>query len=219
MVVAASGGVPQWLNFFDGINADGGRFVSVVVPQGGMGARSIGDGNSTIAWPANLAMIPMEIFEHETGLLCETMEFAEDSAGAGKFRGGLGQKLVLRVPMASNRKPPAVTLRGGRLTFPGSGLLGGHGTPKGALHLNDDSILVPGRKELKPGDRISFSVPGGGGFLDPRERDPDKVCADVENGFVSRQAAKEVYGVVLTESGELDAKATAKARSHSAAPA
>ena len=42
--------------------------------------------------------------------------------------------------------------------------------------------------------RLILELPGGGGFGDPAERNPDAVRADVENGYVSAEQAKENYG-------------------------
>jgi N-methylhydantoinase B len=53
---------------------------------------------------------------------------------------------------------------------------------------------------------------GGGGWGDPFERDPHQVAADVRAEKVSREAAEELYGVVLTAAGEPDAEATATRR-------
>jgi N-methylhydantoinase B len=52
----------------------------------------------------------------------------------------------------------------------------------------------------------------GGGFGDPLERDPEQVAADVREGFVSANRAREVYGVVLTDDGRVDGAATAAVR-------
>lgn len=213
-VVAASGGVPQWLNFFDTRKPDGTRVLTPIVPQGGMGARSFKDGVSTLSWPANLAMIPIEIFEHETGLLCEAMEFVSDSAGAGKYRGGLGQRLVLSVPTGydGSERSITVSVRGGRLKFPGSGLLGGLPTPFGSVRLNNEEIEEPMQRQFKTGDRITYMVPGGAGFYAPFKRDPELVAVDVRDGYVTRQMAEEIYGVRLTSAGEVDTKETANLR-------
>ncbi len=55
-------------------------------------------------------------------------------------------------------------------------------------------------------------MPGGGGVGAPHERDPARVAADVADGLVSREAARAVYGVALTDAGDVDAQATAKLR-------
>ena len=63
--------------------------------------------------------------------------------------------------------------------------------------------------ELQPGERIVSVSAGGGGYGDPLTRDPAAVLHDVLEGWVSRERALEVYGVVLTNSGEeVDATAT-----------
>jgi N-methylhydantoinase B len=64
-----------------------------------------------------------------------------------------------------------------------------------------------------PGDVITFYNPGGGGYGDPRERDPELVRRDVIYGYVSPENAKEYYGVVIDpETGKVDDHATAKQR-------
>jgi N-methylhydantoinase B len=54
--------------------------------------------------------------------------------------------------------------------------------------------------------------PAGGGYGDPRERDPDKVRADVLDGIISAATARDVFGVALTDTLALDAPATAQLR-------
>jgi len=54
-----------------------------------------------------------------------------------------------------------------------------------------------GQQTIPPGERLRLELPGGGGFGDPRERDPEAVRADVRSGLVSAEAAESVYGVRL----------------------
>jgi len=213
-VVAGSGGVPMWANYFDGRTPAGQRFITAVIPQGGMGARMNKDGISTTAWPGNLAMVPVEVMESETGMLCEEMQFAPDSAGAGRFRGGLGQRLVLSIPTGDRapKHPIRASLRGSRLRFPGDGFLGGQPTPLGKLRLNEIPVTAPGLHHLSPGDRLIYDVPGGGGFSDPHLRDPQAVAEDVRDGYVSANAARDVYAVCLLPDGNPDPLATAALR-------
>jgi len=51
-----------------------------------------------------------------------------------------------------------------------------------------------GQQTIPPGERLRLELPGGGGFGDPRERDPEEVAADVRNGLVSADMAETVYG-------------------------
>jgi N-methylhydantoinase B len=53
--------------------------------------------------------------------------------------------------------------------------------------------------EFRPGDVLTIRVPGGGGVGDPRQREPDRVRADVSDGIVSARAAREIYGVEVNE--------------------
>ena len=66
---------------------------------------------------------------------------------------------------------------------------------------------------VAPGDVLHFVTWGGGGWGDPLERDPARVAEDVRNEIVSRERAAEVYGVVLSDAGDVDAPATARRRS------
>jgi N-methylhydantoinase B len=65
---------------------------------------------------------------------------------------------------------------------------------------------------LKPGDVLVFFAPGGGGFGDPLDREPERVANDVANAWVSRERAGEMYGVALTDTGEVDQANTDIAR-------
>ncbi len=55
-------------------------------------------------------------------------------------------------------------------------------------------------------------VPGGGGFGNPLERDPERVLGDVRAGLLSEDAARSDYGVVLSQDGHMDIEATDVAR-------
>jgi N-methylhydantoinase B len=65
---------------------------------------------------------------------------------------------------------------------------------------------------LEDGERIVSVSCGGGGYGDPLQRDAAKVQHDVAEGWITRQRAEQVYGVVLTASGEVDGPATARRR-------
>ena len=47
---------------------------------------------------------------------------------------------------------------------------------------------------LKAGDRVRVGTPGGGGYGDPRQRDPDLVRRDVELGYYTSEQAREMFG-------------------------
>jgi N-methylhydantoinase B len=57
------------------------------------------------------------------------------------------------------------------------------------------------RSVLQPGDRLTLRFSGGGGFGDPRERDPQSVRADLRDGIISAEQAHEVYGLPRETAG------------------
>ena len=76
---------------------------------------------------------------------------------------------------------------------------GGDGAPSHALIERADGSTQVAMKEvvmLKPGDRVRIRTGGGGGYGDPRQRDRDRVRTDVAQGYVSPEAARDVYGLI-----------------------
>ena len=69
------------------------------------------------------------------------------------------------------------------------------------------------RVVLQPGETVISICSAGGGYGPPHERDPDRVLADVREGFLTRDRARDVYRVVVTAANELDIAATAALRS------
>jgi N-methylhydantoinase B/oxoprolinase/acetone carboxylase alpha subunit len=74
-----------------------------------------------------------------------------------------------------------------------------------------------GNVPFEAGESFVFESGGGGGWGSPLERSAELVTEDVANGFVSRKAAEDVYGVVLTESGQIDAERTQERRARMSA--
>lgn len=140
--------------------------------------------------------------------------FAIDSAGAGKFRGGLGT--VYRA-LNEGGEGMAMTGNAGGEKYPPNGLLGGReGCPI------DSNISRNGQKfklqtmdlvRILPGDIIDSVTSGGGGVGDPFERDTELVREDVLNQFVSIEAARHEYGVAIDpKTLEVDLEATESLR-------
>jgi N-methylhydantoinase B len=73
---------------------------------------------------------------------------------------------------------------------------------------------LPGcaRVWVEVGETVMSVCNGGGGYGDPLTREPERVLADVREGYVSHERAQAVYGVVITPGGELDLDATATLR-------
>jgi N-methylhydantoinase B len=132
-----------------------------------------------------------------------------DSGGAGAFRGGLAQRIVV-----SSLSPGTVlaSVRPDKLRYPPPGIAGGQPGRLGRVFVNGGD-MDPGQSVLamQRGDRILMELPGGGGFGRPWERDPRAVAADVAAGFVSLEEARDSYGVVIGAAG-IDEQATAARR-------
>jgi N-methylhydantoinase B/oxoprolinase/acetone carboxylase alpha subunit len=88
---------------------------------------------------------------------------------------------------------------------------GGKGAP-GRVTLSRAADRTQGPAERARRRFIRLELPGGGGFGDPADRDPEQVALDVADGLVSRQTAVQDYRVSVTSDGALDRQATAQLR-------
>ncbi|MCR4429219.1 MAG: hydantoinase B/oxoprolinase family protein [Caldiserica bacterium] len=185
--------------------------------MGGAGALPYMDGISYMGDGIDLGGLTapnIESNEMEYPHITDFHEFHIDSGGAGKFRGGLGVHYQIRF---LGDTPPVFVMFGDGKENPPYGLFGGKPGSLNRPLVNEGletEIELPakGVVELRPGDFYSIYSSGGGGWGDPLERDPEKVKEDVQNEFVSLEAAKEIYGVVLDQNLNLDLEATKKLR-------
>jgi N-methylhydantoinase B len=214
-VIAGSGGTPATMNVFYGRRHDGRPWHSVIIRGGGMGASSRSDGLYDYIFPANGANTPIEILESDTPLIVESRELLTDSGGPGRMKGGLGRRVVFRVPDDDYAPQPPVNLgiQSGRYRYPPQGLFGGHDGLKAQFLVNGKPGNPYGLTQLKPGDVVLMDAAGGGGYGEPLEREPESVAADVVDGYVSVDGARERYGVVIDpKTLEVDTAATEKLR-------
>jgi N-methylhydantoinase B len=202
-VIAGSGGTPATMNVFYGRRHDGRRWHSVLIRGGGMGASAVGDGEHCYIFPANGANTPVEILESDTPLIVESRELLIDSGGPGKLRGGLGRRVVFRVPDDEYGPLPPVNLgiQSGRYRLPPEGLFGGKAGARAQFLVNRESGDPYGLTRLQPGDVVTMDAAGGGGYGDPKERDRDALIRDVRDGKVSLESAQEEYGLAGTGDG------------------
>jgi N-methylhydantoinase B len=168
---------------------------TVIFHCGGAGARPDKDGLSATAFPSGVRTIPIEATETIAPVLFGRREFRDDSGGAGTCRGGLGQ--VIEVGGADGM-PISLLCNFERVEHPARGRQGGHaGAPGRVTLLSGRPIGPKGRQTVPGGDMIRLELPGGGGYGDPRRRDPAHVVADVADGLVSHASAAREYGVAL----------------------
>ena len=200
--VLADGAANIWITQFTGTDADGKSFTYVFFSSGGMGARPDKDGISATAFPSGIQGVPAEIIENVSPLLMEQRALVPDSGGPGRYRGGLGQEMVLSVRTS---EPVIHSAMYDRTKFPALGYGGGKNGELGDFHLSDGSRPHPkAQYRLLPDQKVTLRLPGGGGFYSPLERDPELVRQDVRDGYVSVEAARTEYGVVLDAGDEID---------------
>jgi N-methylhydantoinase B len=187
---------------------------------GGLGGNPETDGLNHSNNPISTATIPpVEVLESLYPVMFTQWALRPDSGGAGRHRGGLGAIYEVEALAEGGAD---VFLIGERGKFPPFGVNGGHSaalnrfvyqtdggeaTPKLVSKITDIAI--------RQGQKVRLETPGGGGFGDPATREPERVARDVRLGYVSREAARRDYKVVLRDDGSPDEAATAKERAAS----
>lgn len=178
----------------------GRNFISTATAGAGWGGRPWEDGESAsvTVCQGDVRNSPIENTELKSPVLMLTRRLRQDSGGPGKHRGGLGVEMTMKclvegywnLQTSMRTKCPPWGLWGGK---PGA-------TAISRLRLSDED-------ELKQFEVVRYWAPagatgvslssGGGGWGDPLERDSERVKMDVLEEYVSRQAARDEYGVVL----------------------
>ncbi|RXZ81908.1 hydantoinase B/oxoprolinase family protein [Paenibacillaceae bacterium] len=178
------------------------RQMAVVEPMGGGGGgQSDMDGVDGIDHASGfLQNTPIESLEQHIDVMVRRYELLPDTGGAGLHRGGHAIGLDFEII----KHESIVTARGlERMSFQPWGLTGGQAGSLGHIVLNPDGERkpVPKISVLTPdaGDVISIRSPGGGGWGNPLDRDPDLVVQEVADGLLSVSRAAEAYGVVVAE--------------------
>ncbi|HEY1365880.1 MAG TPA: hydantoinase B/oxoprolinase family protein [Gaiellaceae bacterium] len=211
--VPAAGEGGSTLAFFAG-QVDGEQFLYSEIVVGTWGGRPVADGNDGLANPcASIANISIEFAEANWPIFIERYGLVPDSGGAGRYRGGLAVRRVWRTIVPDT----LLQVRSDRQVHRPYGLSGGlSGAPSSNLIVRAD-----GSEErrapmfgavLQRGDVYDHRMPGGGGWGDPLERDPDAVAWDVLNEKVSSAAARELYAVALKDDGTVDREETSSLR-------
>jgi len=159
----------------------------------------------------------VESVESEFPVRIERYELVPDSAGAGKFRGGLGTRRDWRML----GEEAIVNVRSDRFKFSSPGIFGAKPARPSRASLNPGTVnersltSKAAGVRLKADDVLSWELGGGGGWGNPFEREPERVRLDVLRGYVTREAARRDYGVVLDDALRIDEAATRRERARS----
>lgn len=184
-------------------------FIFVDFVSAAWGARPWKDGlegNTTMF--ANMASYSTETVESENPLVVTVNEFVDDSAGPGKYRGGT----AMRRDWLLLEDAAVLSVRADRQSHRPYGLAGGHDGRAGVNVMGGVTLTSKFTMPMKKGDVFSHCLPSGGGYGDPLERDPAAVAEDWLDDYCSLATARDVYGVILTADGTVDAAATATRR-------
>ncbi len=186
-----------------GVDGQRGQFVLVEPQAGGWGATIDRDGESGMvaAGDGETYVMPVEVCETRFPIQVDQFAFNHPQpAGVGRFRGGFG--LVRDYRILSEEAFLTATF--GRHKYPAWGAAGGGDGSPNAIEIipagTDQPVLRCGklaRYRLRRGDVGRLITGVGGGYGDPRSRNPALVCEDVRNGFLTPAQAEEIYGVVL----------------------
>jgi N-methylhydantoinase B len=166
---------------------------------------------------ANMASYSTETVESENPIVVTVNEFVDDSAGAGRFRGGT----AMRRDWMLIEDEAVLSVRADRQAFRPYGLDGGLDGAPGVNLMNPDGearrLVSKFTMTMRKGDVFSHRLPSGGGYGDPLERDPGAVAEDWLDDYCSTATARDVYGVILTDEGAVDLPATQARRAELAA--
>ncbi|MCI5045914.1 MAG: hydantoinase B/oxoprolinase family protein [Aquisalinus sp.] len=177
--------------------ASGTSFVINPFYTGGTGARPDKDGLSCTAFPSGVKNTPVEINEVTAPVIMWRKEYATDSGGAGEYTGGLGQVMEFA---HANQEPMVISKMFERVQHPARGQSGGMAGGRGWVSLSTGTELGGMGRDIVPqGQRVIIQTPGGGGKGAPHDRSKEKVLADLKSGFISRNAAINIYNMSTDE--------------------
>jgi N-methylhydantoinase B len=218
-------------------------FLNIIMEPmaGGYGARPHADGMDT----GGLFCIPMgripdvEMTEFLYPVLTLWRREVPDSGGPGRHRGGVAASVAI-TPHGTSVPMGLILASAGKAVAQNAGLCGGHPGNTGldviARSSRISEMLAAGQlpstlpeisdtleagqnyatSYLAPGEVFTMTWQGGGGYGDPLTRDPDAVARDVQENKVTVQAARTVYGVIVSDGVADPAATTAERDQHRA---
>lgn len=189
--IIAECGSPPHRSVISGVRPDGGRYGFTINAAGGLGAGAGNDGLSATAFPTNTVCISLEMLEHLYPVLFWRRELVPDSGGAGRHRGGLGQRIEFEF---TGEVPALLSPLLERTRTPAAGLAGGGSGAVSAMTRNGETLAPKVQILMRKGDRFSIRTAGGGGFGPPEDRDAALLEDDVRNGLVTAGAARAGRG-------------------------
>jgi N-methylhydantoinase B len=191
-------------------------YVMYQISGGGYGGNALHDGLTNGCSTIGISKTaPVEVMEQYYPVLFRRVALREGSGGAGRHRGGFG--VHYEVELLRGEASASFVMDHGRFGPPG--VEGGmDGAPNVVRIHRSGGVMIPEHLSkdqgirLKPGDRVEVMTPGGGGYGDPFDREPQLVRRDVRRGYYTSDAAAELFGVLVSASGEIDMAGTQRLR-------
>ncbi|MBW1697486.1 MAG: hydantoinase B/oxoprolinase family protein [Deltaproteobacteria bacterium] len=146
--VMAACGSPMWGMNQSGVSREEKPYANMFFYNGGMGATFRRDGPTCLSWPSNVSSTPIELSEQLAPLRFKYKRLRADSGGPGKFRGGLGQELLIE---SRSESLIAVSFLAERTVFPAFGIEGGKPGAAGVLRINGKKVDAKKQYVLKRG--------------------------------------------------------------------
>ncbi|MFB6185401.1 MAG: hydantoinase B/oxoprolinase family protein, partial [Halobacteriaceae archaeon] len=194
-VMAAGQGTMNNITFGGTDPRDESQYAFYETQAGGFGGRHGKDGMDAVhVHMSNTLNTPIEVLETAYPLRVKKYALREDSGGAGEYRGGLGIRRDIEV----RNHQATFSILADRFTNTPYGLAGGNpGTAGEAYLLNDSKISLPPKtsKDLSSGDVISIRTPGGGGYGNPDQRDPEAIQRDLQTEKFSEDFVQTHYSL------------------------
>jgi N-methylhydantoinase B len=192
----AMGAFSHWSNpNIGGIDDRTGKpFIFYDLILGGYGGRSNKDGAEALSPVMNCANIPVEVHETNSPIVVRRLELLADSSGPGRYRGGC----AIRKDVELQTSSAVMTLLSDRHGSAGFGLFGGGAGTIAETILNPggEAVRMTSKevRTLKKGDVVSFRLNGAGGYGSPTERSAAAIENDLDDGYITADFAKQVYG-------------------------
>jgi N-methylhydantoinase B len=161
-------------------------YTTVLFFNGGIGATASKDGEHVLSWPSNISSTPVEVAERNSPLFFHYKRMRPGSGGRGRFRGGLGQDILIE---SESARPIVMSFMAERTRFPAPGLAAGGAGGLGDVRINGKKVDHRRQHVLEKGDRVLVSTPGGGGYGPARARDRALRLRDRLLGYIGRGKA------------------------------
>ncbi len=173
-------------------------YVMYQITGGGYGGNADHDGLTNGCSTIGISKTaPVEVMEQYYPVLFRRFALHEGSGGAGAHRGGFG--VHYEVELLRGEAKASFVMDHGRFGPPG--VQGGRDGARNVVRVHrDGEVFTPPHLSkdqniaIRAGDRVEVMTPGGGGYGDPRARDPALVARDVARGYYTPEQAEALWG-------------------------